>query len=152
LLVALGNVALRVIFAATRLADSNKLPSQKQLDTLGLQRSQWMPWPAESPPDQPFLAAWHEAWPHADLPAVLWLTHPSAQNMSPYAGRETVFHTRMRDARAALRKAARELLGWPLPRQRPVSPTVGIYALPEWRELIAPRTAGLDRLWRAKGI
>jgi uracil-DNA glycosylase len=152
LLVALGNIALRVSFAATRLADSNKLPGQKQLEALGLRRGQWIPWPAQWSTDQEFLAAWRAAWADADLPAVLWLTHPSAQNMSPYAGRETVFHSRMRDARSALRQAARELLGWTLPRQRPAPPTDGIYALPEWREWIAPRNDELDRRWRAKGI
>ncbi|MEX2282208.1 MAG: uracil-DNA glycosylase family protein [Gemmatimonadota bacterium] len=152
LLIALGNVGLRVIFAATRLADSNKLPSQKQLESLGLQRSQWIPWPAHWPPDQGFLTAWQVAWTAATLPAVLWLTHPSAQNMSPYAGRETVFHSRMRDARDALRTAAREVLGWTLPGQRLAPPSDGIYALPEWRDLIAPRNDELDRLWRAKGI
>ncbi len=152
LLVALGNVALRVSFAATRIAHSVRLPSQKQLQSLGLVRSQWTPWPNEWQPDDAFLAAWRQAWPRADLPAVLWLTHPSAQNMSPYAGPETVFHSRMRDARDALRDAAQSVLGWDPPRLRPAAPDHGIYALPEWRELIAARNDELDRLWRAKGI
>ena len=103
-------------------------------------------------PDPEFLAAWQGAWSDAELPAILWLTHPSAQNMSPYAGRETVFHSRMLDALSALRKTAREVLGWTPPRERPHPPTDGIYALAEWRELIAPRNYDLDELWRAKGV
>jgi hypothetical protein len=58
----------------------------------------------------------------------------------------------MRDARAALRAAVRERLGWPLPDARAPEPDDGIYALPEWRELVRPRHARLDSLWREKGI
>jgi uracil-DNA glycosylase len=152
LIVALGNVALRVIFAAARLSQSTRLPSQKQLALLGLERGQWTPWPEQAAPDPEFLASWQAAWSDAELPAILWLTHPSAQNMSPYAGRETVFHSRMLDALTALRKTARDVFGWPAPRERPHPPTDGIYALPEWRELIAPRNYDLDQLWRAKGV
>jgi hypothetical protein len=152
LLVALGNVALRVVFAAARLAQSSRLPSQKQLESIGFARGLWTRWPTQWPTDSQFLEAWQAAWNVAEFPTVVWLTHPSAQNMSPYAGRDTVFHSRMRDARTALRKAAREVLGWTLPARRPDPPADGIYALPEWKELIAPRNAMLDRLWRVKGI
>ena len=164
LIVALGNVALRVILAAARLEDrvgvrrtrlasqSVRLPAQPQLIRHGLERGQWTPWPGLATPDPEFLAAWQGAWSDAELPAILWLTHPSAQNMSPYAGRETVFHSRMLDALSALRKTAREVLGWTPPRERPHPPTDGIYALAEWRELIAPRNYDLDELWRAKGV
>jgi uracil-DNA glycosylase len=152
LLIALGNVALRVCFAAVRLETSSRLPSLQRLQALGLKRGDAVSWPRDWPADPEFIAAWQAAWPGTDLPAILWLTHPSAQNMSPYAGHETVFHSRMREAQTALRTAARSVLGWTLPRQRPQPPTHGIYALPEWRERIAARHYELDKLWRAKGI
>jgi len=86
------------------------------------------------------------------LPNVLWLTHPSAQNMSPFARTDTLFHTRMTDARAALQTAAREALGWSMPKERAMPPDTGIYDLPEWRKLIGPRHAELARLWAEKGV
>lgn len=153
LLVALGNVGLRTIFGAQRLTlDGTRLPSLALLQRSGIERNQAVAWPADLWPDDSFLETWRATWLHASLPHVLWLTHPSAQNMSPYAGRETLFHSRMQDARLALRKTARNVLGWHIPDHRPEPPTHGIYALAEWRELIAPRHQELDRLWRAWGI
>ena len=72
--------------------------------------------------------------------------------MSPYAGKHTVFHTRMLETRDALRKAVKEVLGWKLPKQRAEYPTTGIYALKEWVELVGPRHEQLDALWREKGV
>ncbi|MGH7460005.1 MAG: uracil-DNA glycosylase family protein [Longimicrobiales bacterium] len=153
LLIALGNVALRVVFAATRLEQiSGKLPSLKQLQKLGLERNEAPAWPVEWPPDGSFLEAWNQASANAPLPHVLWLIHPSAQNMSPYAGRETMFHVRMREAVAALGNAARTVLNWNIPNHRSEPPAGGIYALSEWRELVAPRHHELSRLWQEKGI
>jgi hypothetical protein len=63
-----------------------------------------------------------------------------------------MFHVRMKEACAALRQAARNVLGWNNPRHRPEPPATGIYALPVWRELIAPRHHELSRLWHAKGL
>jgi len=88
----------------------------------------------------------------AALPHLLWLTHPSAQNMSPFARTDTLFHTRMLDARRDLRTAVRDVLGWTPPPTRPPLPRDGIYALPEWHERIRPRHERLDALWRAKGV
>ncbi|HEX7117911.1 MAG TPA: uracil-DNA glycosylase family protein [Longimicrobiales bacterium] len=162
LVVALGTVALRAMLAALRLAEPGgrsgrrggriALPGPARLERAGLTRGVAVPWPAAEPADEAFFAAWREAWRDAPLPHVLWLTHPSAQNMSPFAGVETAFHARMVEARDALRRAVREVLGWAPPAQRAAPPTDGIYALPEWRERIGPRHARLDELWRAKGV
>ncbi|MBI4408345.1 MAG: hypothetical protein HY561_01475 [Gemmatimonadetes bacterium] len=163
LVVALGNVGLRALIAAARLQAERKgarrggkrtaaLPSQRRLEQAGLRRNQPAPWPDAERPDDAFLAAWQKAWGDAPLPHLLWLTHPSAQNMSPYAGTHTAFHTRMRAAQAALRAAVRTALGREPPRARPPFPRAGIYALPEWRDRIRPRHEGLDRLWREKGV
>jgi uracil-DNA glycosylase family 4 len=152
LLIALGNVALRVCFAALRLAGvTGRLPSLEQLQSIGLARNHALPWPAEMPTDDQFRAAWDEI-AQTPLPHVLWLTHPSAQNMSPYARRETLFHTRMLEARDALQEAAREVLGYNISKHPRVTPSTGIYDLPEWRELIAPRHHELVRLWHEKGL
>ncbi|MGQ0815412.1 MAG: uracil-DNA glycosylase family protein [Gemmatimonadota bacterium] len=133
LIVALGNVALRALIATTLLdTDSVKLPSLSKLEKAGFRRGETAEWP--------------------ELPPILWLTHPSAQNMSPYARKDTLFHTRMLEARAALRKAVKKQLGWQPPEVRPPYPSDGIYALKEWRELIGPRHEMLDRLWREKGV
>src|SRR5690606_32201643 len=102
-------------------------------------RGELAPWPAEATPAPAFLQRWRAAWNDDPLPHVLQLTHPSAQNMSPFARTDTVFHTRMLEARDALRTAVRARLGWHLPAERPPDPIDGIYALPEWRTLIAPR-------------
>jgi uracil-DNA glycosylase len=153
LLIALGNVALRVCFSALRAAPAARnLPSVELLHDLGLVRNTAVAWPSEWPLDDVFLNSWRAAWAEAPLPHILWLTHPSAQNMSPYAGRETVFHSRMVEARNALQSAVRDVLDWQVPEHRPVPPVKGIYALPEWQDLIAPRLGELDRLWRDRGV
>jgi len=153
LVVALGNVGLRAAVAAARLeAGPLRLPSLARLEKAGLTRGQAVAWPGAEPPDSGFQALWAEFWADRPLPALLWLTHPSAQNMSPYARVETAFHRRMLEAQDALRRAARECLGVAVPAERPVFPTDGIYALPEWRERVGPRHAQLDRLWREKGV
>lgn len=149
LIVALGNVGLRALIAAARLASAGlALPSQARLEKAGLARGRAVEWPAAIPADADFAREWEGA----DLPHILWLTHPSAQNMSPYAGKHTLFHARMVDTRAALRQAVRATLGWRLPKERQPYPQTGIYGLKEWRELIGPRHEQLDRLWRAKGV
>jgi uracil-DNA glycosylase len=148
LIVALGNVALRVVVAAVR-TQADRLPSIDALRREGWDRGRMRL--LDDDASGHFLEHWQGAW-RDPLPSVLWLVHPSAQNMSPYARRETVFHTRMVDAVSALRGAVGERLGWQLPDERPAPPADGIYALPEWRERIAPRNAHLDRLWREKGV
>lgn len=149
MIIALGNVALRSIAAACRLEDEGvKLPTQARLEKAGLARNVATDWPDESIPDDAFLNAWGKE----SLPALLWLTHPSAQNMSPYARKSTLFHTRMLEARDALKKAVKDKLHWRLPGKRPEVDKTGIYALPEWKELIGPRHDVLDALWREKGI
>jgi uracil-DNA glycosylase len=156
LVIALGNVALRSTVAATRLEAKNRLtlPGLARLREAGLERGAARPWPAGFPPDPAFADAWTAARPGATLPHLLWLLHPSAQNMSPYAGRDTVFHSRMTETVAALRSAVRDVLGATLPPadHRPEPPTDGIYALPEWTDAVGPRHAELDRLWRERGV
>jgi uracil-DNA glycosylase family 4 len=133
LIVALGNVGLRALIASTHLDTTGlKLPTTGRLQKAGFRRGEVGEWPG--------------------LPPILWLTHPSAQNMSPYARTDTLFHTRMLDARLALRKAVEQQLGWKPPRQRAPYPDDGIYALKEWKELVGPRHEQLDALWRAHGI
>ncbi|HUE77079.1 MAG TPA: uracil-DNA glycosylase family protein [Longimicrobiales bacterium] len=160
LLVALGNVAVRTAIAAARLASRERLmlPGLARLGSAGLTRGEASPWPEPLPPDPGFLRAWSESNGDAPLPQLLWLLHPSAQNMSPYAGRETVFHSRMVETRAALRAAVAEVIG----DGRGADPSAaeglpggresGIYALAEWREAIGPRHRDLIRLWREKGL
>jgi len=159
LVVALGNVALRATLAAAQLegeaapARGTRLLSAGRVERAGLRRGQAAPWPAAEPPAAHFRRRWREAWGDDPLPSLLWITHPSAQNMSPYARVETAFHTRMLEARAALRRAVHDVLGREAPAgARPPDPTTGIYTLPEWRELVGPRHAQLDRLWREKGV
>jgi uracil-DNA glycosylase family 4 len=133
LIVALGNVGLRALIATTHLETIGlKLPTIGRLEKAGFRRGEVAEWPG--------------------LPSILWLTHPSAQNMSPYARADTLFHTRMLDARAALRQAVSKQLGWKPPAVRAPYPNDGIYALKEWRELVGPRHEQLDALWRAHGI
>jgi uracil-DNA glycosylase len=152
LIVALGNVGLRALCAAARLeSEGIALPTQRRLEKAGLARHTPVAWPPDLAPDPGFMTSWQRHWSQP-LPVILWLTHPSAQNMSPYAGTHTVFHTRMLAARDALRAAVRDQLGWRLPRQRAGYPSDGIYALPEWIELIAPKHRKLDELWREKGV
>ena len=153
LVIALGNVGLRATLAAAQLeAGPLRLPSLARLEKAGLSRGRGVAWPEAERPDPGFQALWAESWPDRPPPALLWLTHPSAQNMSPYARVETAFHRRMLEAQDALRRAARECLGIAVPAERPGFPTEGIYALPEWRERVGPRHAQLDRLWREKGV
>jgi uracil-DNA glycosylase family 4 len=153
LIVALGNIAVRVVVAGARVLQSPKLPSLARLQAVGLARNRWQHWPGDLPPDPSFMEEWRTSCSASTpLPALLWLTHPSAQNMSPYARTDTLFYSRMVEARNALRSAAREHLQRVVPAERPHVPHTGIYALPEWRELVAPRHELLDTLWRSKGI
>ena len=151
LIVCLGNIAVRVTVGAARLDEQTRLPSLTQATKAGLERNTWRSWPDDLPPDAAFKRAWKQAW-NEPLPSILWLTHPSAQNMSPFARTDTLFHTRMLDARSALQGAARAVLGWQLPGQRAAPPKDGIYALPEWQDLIGPRHSELARLWAEKGV
>ncbi len=154
MVVALGNVAVRSTIAASRLESKTTLTltGLKRLEKAGLERGRAVPWPAAFAPDPGFREAWGAVRGGAPLPHVLWLLHPSAQNMSPHAGVDTVFHERMLETLGALKRAMREVLGREAPHPRPEPPTDGIYALPEWRESVAPRHAELDRLWREKGV
>lgn len=150
LIVALGNVALRALIASGRLHDAGiRLPSQAKLEKAGLERGVAVAWLHTLLPDNEFMQQWADDSP---LPAILWLTHPSAQNMSPFARKETLFHARMLEARAALRATVRDHLGWTLLSRRAPTPADGIYAIKEWRELIGPRHEALDKLWREKGV
>jgi len=153
LVVVLGNVALRTAVAAARLQEQPRitLPGLGRLEDAGLERGTAIAWPPALSPDRAFLDAWSGAWGRAPLPRLLWLLHPSAQNMSPYAGTDTAFHARMVRTRDALRRAAAEVLGG-VPDRRMAPPTGGIYALPEWRAAIGSRHAELDRIWREKGV
>lgn len=149
LIVALGNVALRTVAAA--FTGGARLPGIARLTGAGIERGVAVA--ADTlDPSEAFGARWRDAWPDATPPHVLWLVHPSGQNMSPYAGTDTGFHRRMVEARDGIRKAARDVLGVELPRQRAPIPTTGIYALPQWRRDIAPVLERLDRLWRAHGL
>lgn len=162
LVVALGNVGLRTTLASARLGASRGrlvLPGVAKLEAAGLERGRAAPWPAgELAADADFLAAWRDINADAPLPHLLWLLHPSAQNMSPYAGAGTVFHARMVETRDALRRAVREVLGRASPDPAtaggapPPDPEDGIYALPEWREAVGPRHRALRALWCEKGV
>lgn len=189
LIVALGNVALRVLSGAVSAGDTGadrhvgdgrrtdlsdaeirrhggggglvtqrppgegvRLPSLARLRRAGYSRGTCWPLEDVTTVAEIFLEDWRRLHDRGALPGVLWLTHPSAQNMSPFAGPETLFFTRMLEARDALREAARAWLGCTIPAERPKLPVTGIYALPEWKELIGPRHARLDALWRARGI
>jgi uracil-DNA glycosylase len=168
LIIALGNVALRVTAAAlTRDWDAPvgapahaaapaaplRLPGLRTLAAASFARGQAQPWPtAELPPATGFRTAWADAWTDAPLPHVLPVLHPSAQNMSPFAGTTTLFHTRMLETRDAIRAAAAAVLRRRIPDHRPVLPRTGIYALPEWRALVGPAHARYDALWRERGV
>jgi uracil-DNA glycosylase len=152
MIVALGNVGLRALIGAAQLDQAAlALPTQRRLEQAGLARHHASGWPAAVAPDERFRAEWQARWSR-ELPCILWLTHPSAQNMSPYAGVHTLFHTRMLATRDALRTAVEQQLGWKPPAQRAAYPATGIYALREWVELVGPRHEKLDRLWREKGV
>jgi uracil-DNA glycosylase len=151
LIVALGNVGARAIGSALRPAGAPpRLLTQRALERCGAERDVVFPL-ASLAPDSAFRRSWARAW-RGDLPHVLWTTHPSAQNMSPFARTDTLFHTRMLATRAALQHAARTVLGLEPPRVRPHAPSEGIYALADWRALVAPQHARLDALWRAHGV
>ncbi len=149
LIVALGNVALRTTAAA--LSDEARLPGIARLTAAGLERGASVPSALLSPAER-FISRGRRAWEGDALPHVLWLTHPSGQNMSPYAGTDTGFHRRMSAARDQIRRVARDVLGIEPPRRRAPVPSTGIYALPEWRCEIAPVHDRLDRLWRNHGL
>jgi uracil-DNA glycosylase len=155
LVIALGNVALRAVAAALGRTDGSplRLPTTARRAAAGLQRGSPASWPPDALPFAPaFTAAWRAAWDEAPRFHVLPLLHPSAQNMSPFAGTGTVFHQRMLQTRDALQAAAREVLGWEPPLRRPPLPASGIYALPEWREAVGPAHARYDALWRRHGV
>jgi uracil-DNA glycosylase family 4 len=152
LVVALGNVAARVLAAAWSRPSGTSLPGQAVLQRAGWNRDDVVLLQSIAPAEAVIEKAWSEAWGEAPMPGALRLSHPSAQNMSPYAGVETGFHRRMVEARDALVRAAADFLGYRVPSRRPDYPESGIYALPEWRERIAPKHRVLDALWREKGI
>ncbi|MGH7505009.1 MAG: uracil-DNA glycosylase family protein [Longimicrobiales bacterium] len=152
LIVALGNVALRAIAAAAQLTgDDVRFPTIARIGVNGFRRGGVAALETLHQPDDDFVRAWRTAW-NDPLPHILWLTHPSGQNMSPFAREDTLFHQRMLDARDALRRAVRERLGWRPPRQRPQPPETGIYALPDWRERVGRRHAELNARWRERGV
>lgn len=156
LVVALGNVALRTTIAAGSLAARDRLvlPGLRRLADAGLTRGAAGHWPEAHAPDAAFIEAWRDAHGNDPLPHLLWLLHPSAQNMSPYAGVDTVFHARMVETRDALRTAVGAVLGRPVEggREETGPGDAGIYALPEWRDAIGPRHRELIALWRQKGL
>jgi uracil-DNA glycosylase family 4 len=155
LIVALGNVAARACFAAfaLRAGDLPRLPTLQRLQRAGLTRNVLFHVtgdPAVLSAD--FRKAWGKTWNEEPELELLLLTHPSGQNMSPFARPETAFHQRMIEARDALRAAVSQRFARDLPSARPPLPGEGIYALPEWRERIGPHHARLDALWRARGV
>jgi len=164
LIIALGHVALRTLAGALTLPYEApvgdpaprsvvpRTPTIARLTNAGFARGVAMPWPQSLPLARGFVDAWRDAWDVAPSFHVLPLMHPSAQNMSPYARTDTLFHTRLLEARDALRAAARDVLGWRLPAVRPELPRDGIYGLHEWRDRIAERHARLDELWRTRGV
>ncbi|HWV55919.1 MAG TPA: uracil-DNA glycosylase family protein [Longimicrobiales bacterium] len=169
LVVLLGAVALRTAVAAVGLATRPafvadrssgdtadpwpvRLPTTARIEAAGIRRGNATSWPDALAPSEPFFVEWRTAWGDSPLPAILWLLHPSAQNMSPFAGPATAFHQRMVETRAALIAAARTVLGREPCDPRPYPPTDGIYALPEWREHVAPALEKMDALWRARGV
>jgi uracil-DNA glycosylase len=154
LVVCLGNIGLRSTIAGGRLEAGGRvaLPGLGPLREGGLVRGTAGPWPEAFAPDETFARTWAARWGSAPPPHLLWLLHPSAQNMSPYAAPGTVFHGRMLETVASLRQAVTDVLGRQPPAERPPPPDHGIYALPEWRHAVGPRHAQLDRLWRARGL
>jgi uracil-DNA glycosylase len=154
LVVCLGNVALRTTIAAARVEGAGRptLPGLASLSDAGLRRGTATPWPRTFAPDPAFRRQRRAVRGNGVLPAILWLLHPSAQNMSPYAGPETAFHRRMLETVAALRDGVGQALGRSAPDPRPRPPDHGIYALPEWQDAVGPRHRELDELWRARGV
>ncbi len=154
LVIALGNVAARAVAAAwLRSPGDAGLPSLAALGRVGWARlSRIGGLDVLGPPSPGLRDAWHEAWGTDAAPDAVWLTHPSAQNMSPFAAEDTAFHRRMLETRDALRDAIRSALGSRPPAARAPIPTDGIYALPEWREAIVPRLSTMDDLWRRRRV
>lgn len=152
LIVALGNVAARVVASAWLEERPGRLTGPAVLKRAGWARGETIALPSLGPAAPDLASAWRTAWRDDPRPAALWLTHPSAQNMSPHARVDTLFHARMVEALETLREAVRDHLGWNPPRERPDMSGTGIYALPEWTNRIASRTAALDRLWREKRV
>ncbi|MBR9990254.1 MAG: hypothetical protein KFH98_10885 [Gemmatimonadetes bacterium] len=164
LIVALGNVALRTLIAAlTRRYDADtgappdeagplRLPGTARIAAAGVERGRVTRWPEAFPLAGGFLRSWRSAWGGDPAPQLLPVLHPSAQNMSPFAGRTTQFHQRMVETRAAVIRAAWDVLNREASDPRPAPPETGIYALPEWRGRVAERHARYDALWREKGI
>jgi uracil-DNA glycosylase len=152
LIVALGNVATRILIAAWSRPPLANLPGLAAIRAAGFDRNQSVLLQSVAPAEPLVVEMWRNAWGRSPDPAALWISHPSAQNMSPWAGTDTAFHRRMLEARDALQRATAEWLGSSVPPQRPAPPVEGIYALPEWRARIAPRHGELDRLWRMKGV
>jgi uracil-DNA glycosylase len=171
LIVALGNVALRVLAAAVTqprhapvgaprpgrdggdAGAPGRMPGLKRLTDAGFRRGLVAEWPVHAlPVAAGFSTAWGDAWGAAPAFRVLPLLHPSAQNMSPFAGEQTVFHQRMIITRDALHDAVRDVFGRTPPERRPFPPTQGIYALAEWRNLVAPTLQRYDELWRKRGV
>jgi len=152
LIIALGNVALRALAGALRRSVSVRLPGLAGLQWRGLRRHEWLPLDTALDPDPGFRATWEQIAGATGGPAILWTLHPSAQNMSPFAGVQTAFHARMLETRRAIRRAVEQVLGQAVPRARPELPRDGIYALPEWQSLIAPRLTPLLDRWRERGV
>lgn len=152
LIIALGNVALRALAGAVRRGLSVRLPGLAGLQRRGLHRHGWLRLDTALDPDPAFRETWVHESGASDWPALLWTLHPSAQNMSPFAGEQTAFHARLLETRRAVRTAVTEALGQALPDERPELPRDGIYALPEWESLIAPRLAPLLDRWRDRGV
>jgi uracil-DNA glycosylase len=167
LVICLGNVALRTTVAAlTQEWDATtarparaasppplRLPGPAALAKAGFVRGVVWEWPDEGiSAAATFQREWHTAWRDDPFPALLPVLHPSAQNMSPFAGPTTVFHTRMLQTRDAVRQGVAQVLGRSVGGERPPLPRDGIYALPEWRRLVGPAHARYDELWRALGV
>jgi uracil-DNA glycosylase len=155
LIVALGNVGLRTLAAALTLrrdGSALRLPGTARLAAAGFTRGEALRWPDALPLDDGFLEEWRDAWGELPVFHVLQLLHPSAQNMSPFAGVETQFHQRMVQTLTALRAGVRSVLCREPPAVRPLLPGDGIYALPEWRDRIAGAHRRYDELWRSRGI
>ena len=153
LIVALGNVAARILAAAClEPPGSRAIPALARLERSGWSRGATLRLERLGKPAAALESAWRTAWGTDPFPAAVRLTHPSAQNMSPYAGATTAFHRRMLEARDDLRAAVRETTGALPPAARAPLPDHGIYALPEWRSLVTPRLESMDRLWRERGV
>jgi uracil-DNA glycosylase len=99
LIIALGNVALRAVHGAFRTeGDRFTLPTLKRLMRAGLERNHAAPLDAAGALPEAFARRWNADTRARPLPTLLWLTHPSAQNMSPHARVDTAFHSRMVEA------------------------------------------------------